>query len=51
MGIMTRYRAERSVDPVPVGARFSVSVETGLEAHPALCTQDFGSFPGPGPMG
>jgi len=29
-----------------VGARFSVPVQTGPEAHPASCTMGTGSFPG-----
>jgi hypothetical protein len=33
-------------DRIPVGARFSVSVQTGPGAHPASCTMFTGSFPG-----
>jgi len=31
---------------IPVGARFSAPVQTGLETHPASCTVDTGSFLG-----
>ena len=31
---------------MPVGARFSSSVQTGPGAHPTSCTMDTGSFPG-----
>jgi hypothetical protein len=37
-------RAGRSGDPV--GARFSVPVQTGPGVHPATCTVGTGSFPG-----
>ena len=30
----------------PDGARFSVPVQTGSEAHPASCTMGTGFFPG-----
>ena len=30
----------------PDGARFSVHVQTGSEAHPASCTMGTGFFPG-----
>jgi len=33
-------------DRIPVGARFSVPVQTGPGAHPASCTVGTGSFPG-----
>jgi hypothetical protein len=33
-------------DRIPVGARFSASFQTGIEAHPASCTMGTGSFPG-----
>jgi hypothetical protein len=36
----------RSGDRIPVGARFSATVQTGPEAHPDSCTMDTGSFPG-----
>ena len=46
----TRYsdwlRAGRSLDRIPVGARFSAPVQTGPEAHPASYTVGTGSFPG-----
>jgi len=31
---------------IPVWARFSATVETGPEAHPASCIMGTGSFPG-----
>jgi hypothetical protein len=40
------FIARRSGDQIPVGARFSVPVQTGPGAHPASCTMDTGSFPG-----
>jgi hypothetical protein len=39
-------RAGRSGDRIPVGARFSVSVQTDPGAHPASYTMGSGSFPG-----
>jgi hypothetical protein len=39
-------RAGWSGDRIPVGARFSAPVQTGLEAHPASCTMGTGSFLG-----
>ena len=39
-------RAGRSGNRLPVGARFSAPVQTGLGAHPASCTMGTGSFPG-----
>jgi hypothetical protein len=38
--------AGRSVDRIPVGARFFIHVQTGPRAHPASCTMGTGSFPG-----
>ena len=51
VGIATRYRAGRSRDRIPVGARFSSPVQTGCEAHPAsytLCTVSFLGVKRPG---
>ena len=49
-GQFSRYsdslRAGRSGDRIPVGARFSAPVQTGLGAHPASNTIGTGSFPG-----
>ena len=49
-GSRSRYsdflRAGRSGDRIPVGARFSASVQTGPEAHPASCAMGTGSFSG-----
>jgi hypothetical protein len=39
-------RAGRSVDRIPVEARFPAPVQTGPGAHPASCTMGTGSFPG-----
>ena len=39
-------RTGRSGDRIPVAARFSAPVQTGLGAHPASCTMGTGSFPG-----
>jgi hypothetical protein len=38
-------RAGRSGDRIPAAAKFSASVQTGPEAHPASCTMGTGSFP------
>ena len=50
VGLCSRYsdwlRAGRSVDRIPVGARYSALVQTGPGAHPASCTMGTGSFPG-----
>ena len=49
-GQRSRYsdwlRAGRSVDLIPVGARFSATVQTGPGAQPASFTMGTGSFPG-----
>ena len=39
-------RAGRSGDRIPVGARFSATVQTGPGAHSASYTMSTGSFPG-----
>ena len=39
-------RAGGSGDRIPVGARFSASLQTGPGAYPASCTMGTGSFPG-----
>ena len=38
-------------DQIPVGARFSATVQTGPRAHPASCTMGTGSIPGGGQSG
>ena len=47
---LSRYsdwlRAGRSGDRIPVGARFSATLQTSPGAHPASCTIGTGSFPG-----
>jgi hypothetical protein len=49
-GYRSRYsdwlRAGRSGDQIPVGTRFSASVQTDLGPHTASCTMGTGSFPG-----
>ena len=49
-GQLSRYsdslRTGRSGDRIPVGARFSVPVQTGAGTNPASCTMGTGSFPG-----
>jgi hypothetical protein len=42
----TELRAGRSEHRIPVGARFSAPVQTGLGAHQASCIMGTGSFPG-----
>ena len=44
VGIASRYGVGRSGDRIPVGARFSASVQTGPRAHPASYTRDTGSL-------
>jgi hypothetical protein len=39
-------RAGRSGDRIPVGARFSATIQTDPGAHPASCTMGTESFPG-----
>jgi hypothetical protein len=46
VGTATELRAGRSEDRIPVEARFSAPVQTGLGAHPASYTMGTGSFPG-----
>ena len=46
VGLVTRQRAGRSGDRIPVRARFYVTVQTGPGAHPASYTMGTGSFPG-----
>ena len=45
VSIATELRAGRSGDRIPVGVRFSATVQTGPRAHPASCTMGTGSFP------
>ena len=45
VAIATRYGTVRGSNPGG-GTRFSASVQTGPEAHPASCTMATGSFPG-----
>jgi len=46
VGIVTMLRAGRFVVRSPVGARFSVPVQTDPVAHPASYTMGTGYFPG-----
>ena len=39
-------RAGRSLDRIPVGARYCAPIQTGPEAHPAFYTKGTGSVPG-----
>ena len=45
-GWFSWFRAGRSGDRIPVGMRFSTSVQTGPGAHPASYTMSTVSFPG-----
>ena len=46
VGIATVLRGGRFGDLIPMGARFSVPVQTSPGAHPASCAMGTGSFPG-----
>ena len=46
VGIATGYGLERSGDRIPVGPRFSASVQTGPVAHPASYKIGTGTFAG-----
>jgi hypothetical protein len=46
VGTATELRAGRYGDRIPVEARFSAPVQTGLGAHPASCTMGTGYFLG-----
>ena len=46
VGIATRYGPGRSVDRIPVVARFSLHVQTCPRAHPSSYTMGTGSFLG-----
>jgi hypothetical protein len=46
VGIATRYGLKGPGIESRLGARFSASVQTGPEAHPASYTVGTGSFPG-----
>ena len=45
VGIATSYRAGRSGNRIPVGAKFSAPVQTDPGAYPASCTMGTRSFP------
>jgi len=49
-GLHSQYsnslQAGRSVDRIPVGARFSTPIQTGPEAHLVYYVMGTGSFPG-----
>jgi len=44
--IATCYGLDGPGDRIPMGARFSASVQTGSGTHPASCTMGTRSFPG-----
>jgi hypothetical protein len=46
VGIATAYRLDGPGTESRWGARFSASVQTDPEAHPASCIMGTGSFPG-----
>jgi hypothetical protein len=45
-GIATRYGGGRSAERIPVGAKFSATVQTSPGSHPASYTMDTGPFSG-----
>jgi len=45
VGIATGYGLDGPGIAIPMGARFSVPVQTGPGAHPASCTMGTESFP------
>jgi hypothetical protein len=40
------YGKHENLYRIPVEARFSAPVQTGLETHPTSCTMGTGSYPG-----
>jgi hypothetical protein len=46
VGIATRYGLDGPGGRIPVGARYSASVQTGPRVHPAFYTRGTGSYPG-----
>jgi hypothetical protein len=46
LGIATKIRTAQPGNRIPVGARYSLPVQTGPGAQPASCTIGTGSFPG-----